>query len=777
MKSIINHLTISLLLILGFSSGKASGQEKAQWITAFENQNATNSWMCFRKEFTVDEVPETVTAKIAADSKYWLWINGRMAVFEGAVKRGPNRTDTYYDTVDFSEFLRKGENNISVLVWYFGKEGFSYNPSSKGALFIDAEGNNGFTLITDASWKGTMHPAYYTVGAPMPNFRLPESSIGFNANADFNGKWYADKYTIKGKKPWRPVKELGEEGSAPWGKLHDRLIPQWKNYGFADYVETVLKTGKVADTLVCRLPYNAQVTPYLKVKAAKGDKIVMLTDHFRGGGQINLRAEYICKEGEQEYESLGWLNGHNMYYIFPKTVKIIDVKYRETSYDTEFAGSFESSDEFCNKMWEKARRTLLVTMRDTYMDCPDRERAQWWGDEVNESGEAFYALCTKSHALMKKGMYELIGWQRPDGTIFSPVPAANYNQELPGQMLASVGFYGFWNYYLHTGDIQPIKDLYPGVKRYLNVWKFREDGTIAFRTGDWTWGDWGTNIDKEALFNIWYYIALKGAANMANAIGLPQDAGEYMMKMNVLKDAFNARFWKDGKYRTPEYTEDTDDRVHALAVVSGIAEKDKYDEIFEVLKTQEYASPYMEKYVMEALFIMGQEEYGIERMKKRFREAVEDRECTTLYEGWGVGVKGYGGGTRNHAWSGGALTILSQYLCGISPVTPGYEKIAIRPQPANIPWAKAEVESVKGKILSSYKNSDKAFELETIIPEGTVAIVSIPKEKGKSITCNGTEILKNRKYVPNAIAGSCTADEEYVNFEVKPGKYIFKASK
>lgn len=26
------------------------------------------------------------------------------------------------------------------------------------------------------------------------------------------------------------------------------------------------------------------------------------------------------------------------------------------------------------------------------MDCPDRERAQWWGDEVNELGEAFYVL-------------------------------------------------------------------------------------------------------------------------------------------------------------------------------------------------------------------------------------------------------------------------------------------------------------------------------------------------------------------------------------------------
>lgn len=775
MKRTIRHLTILLLLALGISGIPASGQDKAQWITTFENQNATNTWMCFRKDFELESLPGKVSARIAADSKYWLWINGELAVFEGAVKRGPNRTDTYYDTVDFTRYLRKGHNSIAVLVWYFGKEGFSYNPSSKGALFIDAEGEDGFRLVTDGSWKGTMHPAYYTAGAPMPNFRLPESSIGFDANADFDGKWYSADYQTRGKKAWSDTRELGEEGSAPWGKLHDRMIPLWKDYGYANYTETTLKQGRVNDTLVCRLPYNAQVTPYLKVSARKGDRITMMTDHFRSGGPANLKAEYICKDGEQEYESLGWLNGHKMYYIFPKSVKIIEVKYRETSYDTEFAGSFTSSDEFCNRIWEKARRTLLVTMRDTYMDCPDRERAQWWGDEVNESGEAFYALCPRSHALMKKGMYELIGWQRPDGVLFSPIPASNYSNELPGQMLASVGYYGFWNYYLHTGDLQPIKDLYPGVKRYLDVWKFRADGSITFRKGDWTWGDWGKNIDKEALFNIWYYLALKGAANMASAIGLDQDASEYTMKMNVLKEAFNARFWKDGRYRTPEYKGDTDDRVHALAVVSGIAGEDKYDDIFKVLKTQEYASPYMEKYVMEALFIMKQEEYAIERMKKRFRTQVEDEECTTLYEGWAIGAKG--GGTRNHAWSGGALTILSQYLCGISPAAPGYEKIAIRPQPADIGWARAEVESVKGKIVSSFRNSDEAFELEVLIPEGTAAYVSIPRDKVKSISCNGVEIMKNRKFRQNGLTGAFSADDTYFTFELKSGEYEFKAAR
>jgi len=36
---------------------------------------------------TLDTIPEEVIANIACDSKYWLWINGEMAVLEGQLKR------------------------------------------------------------------------------------------------------------------------------------------------------------------------------------------------------------------------------------------------------------------------------------------------------------------------------------------------------------------------------------------------------------------------------------------------------------------------------------------------------------------------------------------------------------------------------------------------------------------------------------------------------------------------------------------------------------------
>lgn len=49
--------------------------------------NEPNTWIAFRKDIVLDKVPRQAIASIAADTKYWLWINGEPVVFEGAQAR------------------------------------------------------------------------------------------------------------------------------------------------------------------------------------------------------------------------------------------------------------------------------------------------------------------------------------------------------------------------------------------------------------------------------------------------------------------------------------------------------------------------------------------------------------------------------------------------------------------------------------------------------------------------------------------------------------------
>lgn len=103
-----------------------------------------------------------------------------------------------------------------------------------------------------------------------------------------------------------------------------------------------------------------------------------------------------------------------------------------------------------------------------------------------------------------------------------------------------------------------------------------------------------------------------------------------------------------------------------MAVVAGLAKEAYYPAIQEVLKQEYNASPYMEKYVMESLFIMGAAEQGVERMLKRFASMIDDS-ISTLYENFGGGQDRAGSGTNNHAWSGGGLTMMQQYIAVCSP--------------------------------------------------------------------------------------------------------------
>ena len=726
-------LFLLLFCLCSLTSSAVDFSEGARWITASQGEvNAPNIWIAFRRDVTLDAVPSEVQASIAADSKYWLWVNGRMIVFEGSVKRGPTPRDSYFDVVDLAPYLRSGTNQIALLLWYFGKSGFSHTDSGKSGLIFSAPA---IGLHSDASWMSCIHPAYGTCGDPKPNYRLSESSIRFDASQDMP-QWQTDtELNTFGRST-----ELGRAGDAPWNRLVKRPIPLWRDYGLKD-IKYSTRAGAEEDTLVARLPYNMHITPTITLQDDEGGHLIRLqTDHLFVSDVPSVRGEYITRPGMQSYESLGWMNGDELYVIVPHGMKLKRLQYRQTGYDGMASGTFWCDDEYFNRFWLKGLRTLYVNMRDTFFDCPERERAQWWGDVTTLLGECFYTYDTRVHQLIRKGILELCNFQREnDDCLHSPIPGT-YNKELPAQMLASISMYGFWNYYMNTGDRQTIETAYPHVRRYLNVWQIDETGLTAERHGGWDWGDWGDHRDIRLIYAGWHYIALNSAAHMADLLNLPVEAAAYRKQMESVKRGFEA-CWTGTAYRYPKFKGDTDDRVQALAVISGIAGPEKYEAITKLFHTQMHASPYMEKYVMEALFQMGEGEYAMERCRQRFNEMVSDDFHTTLYEGWGIGNNGFGGGTTNHAWSGGAITVIAQYLMGLSPTTAGWSEFDIRPQTATFRKARITVPTVKGTVgLSFVKRGGKT--IYTIdVPEGTTGRFFATRYSSPRLLTGGRHVL------------------------------------
>ncbi|MBR3271749.1 MAG: hypothetical protein IKI59_07460, partial [Clostridia bacterium] len=78
-----------------------------------------DSYVAFRKTFTLEEAPASAVAYVSAVDKYSLWINGEEIVIGGSLNRGPSPFDSYYDTLDIQN-LHAGENTIAVLVAFNG---------------------------------------------------------------------------------------------------------------------------------------------------------------------------------------------------------------------------------------------------------------------------------------------------------------------------------------------------------------------------------------------------------------------------------------------------------------------------------------------------------------------------------------------------------------------------------------------------------------------------------------------------------------------------------
>ncbi len=703
-------LLVFLLMI--FSVESFASRKTAKWIEAEDCNNVVNTWQVFRKTVRLSSTPKFLTAKISVDSKYWLWVNGRMVVFEGGLKRGPSPSDSYYDAVNIGPYLHKGRNVIAILSLYFGKEGFSHKSSGQAALFFDASSGN-VNIVSDESWEAAVYKAYGKVGNPDPNYRLCESNLCFDGRKNL-GKWYSSVF--RGHFPSAKVFSSVVENNT-FGKLILRPIPLFRYSGLKKYVSQSFDAK--TRILHCRLPYDAQVTPYLKVKAPAGDTIDMRTDDYVVGGVPCVRAEYITCNGVQEYESLGWMNGNEVQYRIPENVKVLAVRYRESGYDTNIVGDFKCNDPFFTELWKRSARTLYVNMRDTYSDCPDRERAQWWGDVTNDIQENFYTLSPSSWQIINKGIYELMNWQRPDGTIFAPVPAGNWDKELPVQMLMSVGWYGFHTQYYDSGDSSFVAAIYNRLHKYLHkVWKLDNNGYAIAREGGWSWADWGDHIDLPLLTAEWYYLALKGERDFARMLGKQADVSADDAAMKKMEENFDRCYWKGSNYRSDSYKEvESDDRVQAMAVLSGLAGPDKYPELFKIFKKSYFASPLMEMYVQKALFKMGQGEFALQRAKEKYTKMMSFKDLTTVFEFWD------NGGSINHAWASGMTVIFGQDVCGVRPTSPGFKTFEVKPDLAGLSQVSANMQTKYGMIRVNLKKEKGQTHLTLTVPEGTQATV------------------------------------------------------
>lgn len=121
---------------------------EGKWIGYQYDPREDLGFFAFRKSFSLDQVPAELIAKVSADNRYKLYINGEMTAF------GPQRGDErhwFYETLDLAPYLLEGENTIVALVWNFGWLAPMAQHTVRTAFLFDCPSVEG--LSTPGGWK------------------------------------------------------------------------------------------------------------------------------------------------------------------------------------------------------------------------------------------------------------------------------------------------------------------------------------------------------------------------------------------------------------------------------------------------------------------------------------------------------------------------------------------------------------------------------------------------------------------------------------------------
>ena len=665
------------------SSRKADWQ--ASWI--WTKGCSDDSYMMFRKTFTLDAEPGEATAWISAVDKYVLWVNGELTVLDGSLKRGPTPYDSYFDEVVIPN-LKAGENTLAVLVAFNGRDGDgSIVPVLKNEDG-DEENQAGFLfemqvgserIVSDNSWKAMRSPAYknrVTAGADYPNYK--QSSMLAERNVYYSAQDELDGWTQPGfdDTAWEAAAYIAKPGQLPFGELYAagtkpvRFDEPADFLNAADYLGTALSADT---TLVLDLPGNRQFTWLISLDAPAGKKLTVYTDTYTDtDGTPNFKDTYITKEGPQTYENYPWRSGSKLIIETEAGITFTSLQYRLSGYNGEQTGGFSSSDASLDQLWQESLNTVAICMRDTFMDCPDRERGPYMGDASNQIDALLYSYGEGSLEMIRKAILSCVAWTTDSNAIPSRAPSTK-PQEIPNQSLIFMS--SAYHYWLASGDRETMTAYYNAFINYLKLFETDENGFVLYRNGSWQWNDWGSKIDQDMLQAGIYTYALKLTQQLAADLGITEDDAFLAERMAAMQNNWRERYTQEDGFRSAE-SKYVDDRANAMLVLSGLAGEEDYAQITDVLANTYEASPFCEKYVLEALCLMGREDLALQRILARYAPMLTD-EYDTLWEKFSEDR-----GTVNHGWSAAPLYILSKYVAGVQPSAPGYESYTVAPSDA-----------------------------------------------------------------------------------------------
>lgn len=592
----------------------------------------------FRRSFWLDAPPQRVPARISADARYALWVNGH-ELARGPIRSQPRRL--HYDMADLAPLLRQGENVVAIYVKHYGQATSFWMPATPnntlggtGALVFEADLGAAGWLASDSTWKAQLASAWgeggrdgtdHGGGVPVEVFDARLLAHGWRGLGFDDGGWGqaqpipamhvggfaraqppADPY---GALLPRPFGQLGgqlrqpatatvavgpqpEQAGGPIAQIQAALA---LDFGAAQAAElplelelahgraalVVIDMGRVVSGLV-GFALDAPAGTTLDLSYAEEPLSASISmDKMRAG------TRYTARGHDDEFELFD-SNGFRYAYALiggGGRVALRGFGMRELLYPWQGEASFACDDEELNRIYRAGLRTVQICSHDALIDCPTREQRAWVGDAVVQQ---MVHLATNADWRLAWHYLALADSPRPDGllpmTVVGDIEASGM-YSIPSWSL-------HWLHGLHAlmrfgGDREAAQARMPTAERVLRWFLPFQDASGVLRdVTEWGLIDWAsisTEDASAALTALW----ARGLREFAELAGWLGDHGRRRWAEQTygrVREGFE-QFWdaRRGCYCDHMLGAALQPAVSqlpgALAIVAGLAPQERWGQI------------------------------------------------------------------------------------------------------------------------------------------------------------------------------------------------------
>ena len=738
----------------------------AKWINPEpENLTEVNNRPAsyLKRTFSVEET-EPARLYITAHGLYTVFLNstkvGNAVLTPGTSEYSVNLE---YQTYDVTSYLKKGDNEIQIILgdgWYRGKSGMN-NP--KGNLFgtdiaclAQLEVNKKVVLKTEGSWIASQKGPVQKNGLDFGETVDANLGNGFFATEEFHPV-RVENFSYKPLKCSNNVPITEHEvfqGKRIVTPREEDVLDFGQNMaGYVSFSVTAKAGQKITLTHGEALDENGNFT----------------IENFQGpteDKQIPQKIVYLCKEGKNEYKPQFCLFGFQ--YVKVET----DLPLDEISFqahavysDMEQVGQFQCGSQEVNQLVQNSLWSMKSNFADIPTDCPTRERQGWTGDAALFVSTGTYLM--DCYSVFRKWLAEVRVAQLEDGKIPGVAPRSEPTGFFQKLSNGSAGWAdaitivpSVLSQVYQCPDI--LSENYDAMRKWVDFsqkrakksrlkakWKRNPYQHYIVDTG-FHWGEWmepGTDI-KNALAETmkkgnpevptaYFAYSAQLLALAAERLNKKEDAFYYQDLSKKIKKAYRAYFVKEGHIvsdRQARYV-----RPIALDILTLKEKKKAAQDLNELVIQNDYhlntgflSTPYL----CEVLSSYGYTDTA-------YRLLLQDtapswlyevkKGATTIWETWnGIDEQGKVSASLNH-YSYGAVT--GWLFKGVAGIQLSDGKIIIKPHPHDsIGFVNAVYQSPVGQIQSSWRYEGKTIHYEVKIPSNTSATVILPNGKEHQIT-------------------------------------------